>query len=250
MRVQASWMLAAAGGLLMASAAQAAFIVRVEVTAHTLSGSDSWIQDFGVINDDTYHWEWGVADGENASPFTFANGATLHGFSIDLQADPVVNANFNVAAGVMNTTFTVNSAVVAFTPIHNAIGRASAFIGVTDSATFGDVGQIALTGLQPGDTAYSARFNGNASTFANLIDGAALNVAPGSSTAFTGASSSFPGYDLLGATVSDIQSQFHFTLSRFDRATGTSTFEVIPAPGAAALLALGAFAAGRRRRVI
>jgi uncharacterized protein (TIGR03382 family) len=87
-------------------------------------------------------------------------------------------------------------------------------------------------------------------TFVNLISGGTVGVAPGGSTSFTGNNASFPGYDALpGGSADDMQSQFKFSLSRFDRAVGTSTYEIIPAPGAAAMLGLAGLFAGRRRRV-
>jgi hypothetical protein len=163
--------------------------------------------------------------------------------------DPAVNANFNVTAGISNTTFTVNSSFVSFGTINPAIGLATAAVGVTDSATFGDVGAITLVGLQPGGNLFSARFNGSSQTFADLILGSTVGVAPGGSTSFTGNNASFPGYDALpGGSADDMQSQFKFTLSRFDRASGTSTFEIIPAPGAAAMFGIAGLLAGRRRR--
>lgn len=182
------------------------------------------------------------------------DGFEDQGFRIGIREDPMVVANFNVAAGVMNTNFTVSSSVVSgFGSIVNGEAIASAAISVTDSATFGDPGFVSLTGLQPGSNAFSARFNNLSSptTFVDLINsGSFAGIPHGSTRVFSGASAGFPLYQTVPGSVTDIQSQFSFTLSRFDRAAGTSTFEIIPAPGAAALLALGGLVAGRRRRSI
>lgn len=182
------------------------------------------------------------------------DGVEDQGFRIGIREDPMVVANFNVAAGIMNTNFTVTSSLVSgFGTILNGDAIASAAISVTDSATFGDVGFVSLTGLQPGSNAYSARFN-NASTpvtFVDLISSGSFSGIPaGSTRVFDGASAGFPLYQVVPGAVTDIQSQFSFTLSRFDRAAGTSTFEIIPAPGAIGLLTLGGLVAGRRRRTV
>ena len=172
----------------------------------------------------------------------------VNGIRIGLREDPMVVANFNVAAGIVNTTFTVTSSLLSFPTITNGVAIASAAISVTDSATFGDVGQVSIVGLQPGGNAFSARFNGNTNAFSHLIATGAQAISPGGTVAFVGQSASFPAYDPVAGSVFDMQSQFNFTLSRFDRAAGTSTFEVIPAPGTLALLGLGGLVASRRRR--
>lgn len=182
------------------------------------------------------------------------DGFEDQGFRIGIREDPMVVANFNVAAGIMNTNFTITSSLVSgFGTILNGEAIASAAISVTDSATFGDRGFVSLTGLQPGSNAYSARFNNLATpvTFVDLISSGSFSGIPaGSTRVFDGASVGFPLYQSVPGAVTDIQSQFSFTLSRFDRAAGTSTFEIIPAPGAVGLLALGGLIAGRRRRSV
>lgn len=243
-------------GLLMASqAAQADVLARVEIIAtnsetgaeigrHTWEAQVAPGQQIG-------NWTFGTLNGASTSPWVIGNGAeavAVHGLQFGFIEDPQVTASFNVSSGVVNTSFTINSSFLSFPTISNAVGIASAFIGVTDSATFGNVGSVSLIGLQPGGAAFSARYNGSTQTFANLITGGTVGVAPGGSVAFVGQNPSFPNYDALGAAADDMQSQFRFTLSAFDRASGTSTFEIIPAPGAAALLGLGGLVAARRRR--
>jgi hypothetical protein len=173
---------------------------------------------------------------------------SVAGLRIGIRQDPMVVANFNVAAGIVNTTFTVTSSLVSFPTITNGQAIASAAISVTDSATFGDVGQVSITGLQPGGNAFASRFNGGANPFANLIVSGSQTISPGGTFAFVGQNPSFPAYDAVAGSVSDMQSQFMFSLSRFDRAAGTSTFEIIPAPGTAGLVVLGGLIAARRRR--
>jgi uncharacterized protein (TIGR03382 family) len=238
-----------------ASVASATVIAQIEVVAQdattgSVIGSHTWTTT--VAPNGSY--SWGVTNGTNPNAWVLnpsdpSESPRVEGVSFSWQHDPAVNANFNVTAGVSNTTFTVNSTFLSFGTINPATALASAAVGVTDSATFGDVGTITLVGLEPGGNLYTARFNSDSGTFVNLIPGSTVGVAPGGSTSFSGNNASFPGYDPLpGGTASDMDSQFKFTLSRFDRATGTSTYEITPAPGAAALIGLAGLFAGRRRR--
>lgn len=262
MRMKASWVLAAAGVALSSAAAMADYSREFVITA-TYYQNDVRIDESITLNLDTpglfRSWFDAAADmnwfelngGTRLFGSDEANSATLNGFRVGFREDPAVVANFNVAAGVFNTTFTITSTLLTFPAITNGVAIASAAISVTDSATFGDVGSIALTGLHSGGNAFTTTFNNLSSpfTFANIVPGGALSgLAPGSTHTFVGQSASFPLYDPVAGTVDDMQSQFRFTLSRFDRAAGTSTFEIIPAPGAAALLALGGLAVSRRRR--
>lgn len=163
---------------------------------------------------------------------------TLDEASLQIIADPQVSLSFNVIAGQQNTVFTVNSAVLSFAPLANAVGRATAEVNVTDITGDGAT-------LTPwGSGAYRSRYNGG-TTFQNLI-GAPIVAAPFSSA---NSNQAFPavGYHNIGTTLTDIESQWRFTLSAGDVASGTSEFEVIPAP-ASAVLGLVGLAGLRRRR--
>lgn len=247
MRVRTLSFLAAAAGLAIAGSAQASFHLVFSVTAEDESGnllSAPFVRDLGDVNADNFSWSL-ANDGGPVS----LGGAMLNDLRFDLHHDPVVGSNFNVTSGPVNTVFTINSAIVNFAEDCD-LGRATAFIGVTDSATFGTPGNVVLTGLQPGGNAFQARYNAANTAFANLIPGLVYNGAGGGSTAFTGQSDPLNNFISLGGIANSINSQFKFSLSAFDRASGTSTFEVIPAPGSAALLALGGLAAARRRRSV
>lgn len=196
-------------------------------------------------------WQFGPGNsdpGTNPTAWDLGNGTRIHGVGVEFRNDPQVSLNFNVASGISNTTFVVNSSIVSFAPLSPAQGYASAFIGVTDSALLGTPGQITLTGLQPGGKAYSALYNPSLTDFADLISGGAINMAPGSSTSFTDNFGSAGSPVAIGGSLSEIRSQFRFALSAGDRAAGTSTFDVVPAPAAATLLGLGGLFAARRRR--
>lgn len=257
MRVRSALSMVAAAGLIgIAMPAQADFLAFIEVSVQNLDDNGNPIGqasnqlfDMGVVTGDTFDWSWGNLNGTNTSPLTLSNGATIHGLSLSLIADPVVSSSFNVAAGPMNSVITINSAIVNHPGFPSDVGRASAFIGITDSlnSPLADQGQISFVGLH-GGKAFRPIFNGS-SVFQDLITGPGnVAVIPGTSTPFIEETSPTGVYLPLGGTATSIQSQFLFSLSRFDRASGTSTFEVIPAPGAMALLGLGGLVAARRRR--
>ncbi|MFN7019721.1 MAG: MYXO-CTERM sorting domain-containing protein [Phycisphaerales bacterium] len=262
MRVRLASLAALAGLAVAASTAQAEFRIIVDVTAEIGGQAYPFTLPEIIIDDGstTATWEftdpvyfgeaeWANIDGGNG---VMTDGrAALNGLSFNLVADPIVNASFNVAAGFMNTTFTINSAVVSFGDPDITVGRAAAAITFTDSLSFGTPGQIAFAGLLgPGnDHAFTARYNGT--TLFNdgvLLPGGIFSVTPGSTHVIDDQSS--PGFEFLplGGTATSINSQFKFSLSAFDRAAGTSTFEVIPTPGSLALLGLGAVVTLRRRR--
>jgi hypothetical protein len=171
--------------------------------------------------------------------------ATLNNARVRCVEDPVVQVNFSVSAGSLMTAFTINSPLLSFATIANAAGRASA--GVTATDTDGDGATVAAAG-QP--ALYLSQYNGFVPTgtlFADLIAGPVSAPAFDSETA----SGSSPGGGMfapIANPVSDMSARFNFTLTANDEASGTSTFEIVPAPGAIALLGLGGLAAARRRR--
>jgi uncharacterized protein (TIGR03382 family) len=204
----------------------------------------------GHVSDGAWHRNGQEYVWQSDSPITMLNqsGQTIamfNGASIRCVSDPVVQLNFSVSAGSLATTFTITSPTLSFPAIDPASGRASAGVSVTD--TDGD-GASLTPSQQPG--LYTAHYNGavpGGTLFADLLNNAVVAGAFDSATA----SDSFPGggaYSAIGTPVSDMSSRFRFTLTANDEASGTSTYEIIPAPGAATLLALGGLFASRRRR--
>lgn len=165
----------------------------------------------------------------------------LESASLGIIADPVVSLNFGVVAGQQNTVFTISSANLSFSPIATATGRATAGVSATDLNGDG----VTFTPWNGG--AYASQYNAASSTFQNLIN---APISTGVAFGVVNSNENFPlvGFAPIAGAVSDIQSAWRFSLSAGDLASGTSAFEVVPAPASAALLGLGIIAAGRRRR--
>jgi len=163
--------------------------------------------------------------------------------------DPVVNLNFAVQAGAAaSTTFMIASSLLTFPTISNAQGAASASFTVTDFANSGGASLNGQTGT--GNAfGYLAQYNGFAgtqtgSTFAESIP--TLN-APAGGTNTLSNNTPGVGYQAIAGSIGSISSAVKFTLSRFDLASGTTSFVVVPEPSSLLLIALGGLFATRRR---
>ena len=171
---------------------------------------------------------------ENGHPI-----ASLNSINVFYDVDPSVQLNFSVTAGNTVTTFTFTSSTVVFTPLVNPVATATAAVTVTDNNGNG----VTLTGLLPGGKVYRA--DTDLGNYALLVNGVSAGMFQSKT-----ANESLAG--VIAGTVSSISSQFSFTLTSLDGASGTSSFTVIPEPGS--LVALGSALAGfaglaLRRRV-
>ncbi len=163
--------------------------------------------------------------------------------------------NFLVSSGGAAANFTVTSANLSFAGISNATARAQAQVTVTD---FGGDG-ASLVGNFPNNDTYRAFYNdvnnvpATGTTFATITPGAV--AAP-----FSGATSTEGFPDSLGGfsstdentmvlgTVSSMSSQWKFSVSQFDSASGTSIFVVVPEPGTMLISLFGMPLLGLLRR--
>jgi hypothetical protein len=167
----------------------------------------------------------------------------IESFKLTVNVDPEVGIEFGVRAGGSATTFKILSTdteIVSFDPLVNPTAYASAGITLTDrTPTAG----AAITGLFDGGKTHQARYNGS-TVFANLVDG--FSISSGTLTASE--DKPLSGSQIISGTVTSIESEFRFTLSARDSASGTSTFEVVPEPATIALLGLGALSLIRRKK--
>ncbi len=243
--VAAAAALAAVCGLAAPAAADISPVV-LHIRATNAQGTDTWMAriDAGEFGPDgTYHWSLGapveLRDDNGVLVGMLTQGSTT------IIEDPVVSLGFTVTAGAVDTTFQITSALLSFPSMSAAEGRASGQIGATDLGGNG----VSLTG-EFGGHMLTTRYNGivpGGTTFADLFAGPSVNAEAFGSVSILDESPD-TGFTPIPGTVTDISMQYFFTLSAGDTASGTATFVVLPAPGAAALLGLAAAAGMRRRR--
>ena len=215
--------------------------LRITVTSQAMGeGTFEVSEKDGSWSGDTWTWRSG-SEGiaiKNAQGQTLA---TLSNTTMRYISDPVVSLSFSLMAGGAGITASIASGLLSF-PSILAEGKASAAVTVTDS----DGDGATLTGMASGGTMYSAHYNGYlgaGTTFASL--GGASLVAGGWDSNSTSGSLGFLPIGVVG----DMSSQFAFSLSPNDQASGTSVWvtQEIPAPGALALLGVAGLVARRRR---
>jgi len=238
------------------SVASANFIATdVTVTASSKSGTAivTWPLSFDsgaykILSDNSYQWE---CVPESVPKDLLSSTGTLIGkimcLTLEAEEDPVIRLNFAVDADPSaDTHFTITSSTVNFAAILNPLASATAAVTLTDNTVDGSGAK--LTGLFSDLTypayAYQARYNGG-SVFANLVHANPISVSGNSSTTVSDRLPLTPG---SAATISDavssISSQFDFTVSANNSASGTSNFVVtsstaVPEPTTLALLGVG-----------
>jgi hypothetical protein len=175
--------------------------------------------------------------------------ATIDTMSVALDGDPAVTLSFAVTAGATNTSFSFVSSTVTFDPLLDADAYATASLTLTDNNGNG----ASVTGGFPGSTAYQARYNGG-TVFTDLVT---PFTAAANSTSTGSGRDPLVSTEIIPGLISSIQSQFVFTLSARDSASGTSRFQVnipsnnIPEPSTYVLAMLGVagvYLARRRKR--
>jgi MYXO-CTERM domain-containing protein len=210
------------------------------ITASSAQGTASFtvrLQD-GTYNPDTgdfsYSRQSPIVLVDDSSGRTIGTVSTLN-FSII--GDPQVNLAFSAVAGNASTLFTFASGLNVFAPLFNPAVSGVASMTITDN--FGNDGATEH-GNVFGPFGYGAFYNG-ASIYAQRLND--MIAVPGGSTPQT----QFLTGSIAGA-VTDMSAQYSFTLTPGDSASGTSVYNIVPAPGVLALLGLGGVAITRRRR--
>jgi hypothetical protein len=226
------------GGLITSSGGG---LISIKAETAVSSGQTYWALDEGVQVGDTITWSLG--DGVDLYGENGELVASIDSMSLVLNEDPGVSLTFAVTAGPTDTSWTISSAAVAFSPITNPLAFASAAITITDVDSNG----ASVTGLYAGGKTYKAMYNAGPTTWTTLLPSFS---APVDDSAVSHQRRPFgSGREVILATVSSVQSEFSFKLSANDLAAGTSRFDVIPEPVTVCLLGLGGLAlAGARRR--
>lgn len=203
--------------------------VSITVTATNGAESDTVILGGDALLDSTGKYVWEL----DSEVLMLLDGGAIESLKLTVAEDPEVGVEFGVRAG--NSPMTFSFFDVLSVSVVNPTGEASAAVTLTDRGG----GGATITGLFGGKT-HRATYNSGATVFADLVSGFSGS---GSSTATEATGSVSISGTLLG-----IESEFYFTLSAKDAASGTSTFSVTPEPATVALLGLGGLALLRRKR--
>lgn len=195
----------------------------------------------------------GVLNWSLPAPLALEDGGvslgTIQNLQVSFNADPQVDLAFAVLnSNLAAVNFNISTATIIFDPVPNAQAAAAASLTLTQGA--GSAPGATLTGLFPGGKAYEARYSTD-----GIINTSTLFAALGPSLSFvsglgTSQSEMLPAAGMvnLGTTVHMMESEFKFTLSPGDQASGTSAFIIVPEPATLAFCGLGGLLALRRRR--
>ena len=187
------------------------------------------------------------------APVSLAAGATSLGtisrLNVTFNADPEIDLNFSLTNTnpSLPVTFDILTATIVFDAIPNAEAAASASMTLTQGA--GSPAGASVTGKFTGGKCYQARYStdsllNTATVFASLDPSMSFTSGLGRSETETLPAD---GMAALGTTVYMMESEYKFTLSAGDQASGSSIFLITPEPATLMLAALGAFTVVRKR---
>ena len=169
---------------------------------------------------------------------TMSNGVTLNSISTEYVEDPMIFFNFGASTGGVATTFMVSSATLTFPSLLNPNAYASSGIALTDNGGGGAgiVGNF-------GSNSYNTVYNG-----ATIFDSQQPSFGFGASFATQTQNANNTSGVVIPGFVSSMRAAWNFDVAANDSVGVTSTWVIIPAPGAMGLLGLGGFMIARRRR--
>lgn len=192
--------------------------------------NSSWRAE-GYAAKDTQHIVWVYS---SSSPIDIKSDSgdvigTISTLSLSADEDPEISVNFACTAGSTPTTFSFSNSM----PVNIPNGNAYATAGLTLTDRYQDGASI--TGLL-GGKCYQATYNSPSVEFASLISGFGITTNPRTLT-----SCADYGWSHPGVPVSYIASSFSFTLSAWDSASGTSSYQIeeTPEPGSIAAMIIG-----------
>ncbi len=214
-------------------------VMRIEATAGPLTGSFE-IPMANPAGPDVFT-AFQLAPIDILDTNTNAFIARLNSANVVIQTGDTkrLNLGFVLEAGDADTDISISSSVLAFDPLADAMGRATASLTVTDQNGDG----ATLTGLGAGGMSYRTMYNGGV-LFADGIN----SVVTGPGGSMSGdvnvpAAGELP----IGVPVSEMNATLDFRVTAGDSASGTTNYLILPEP-ASVLLMLGLGLSALRRR--
>ncbi len=174
----------------------------------------------------------------------FASGVTLN-FNLNGDPDPLISGNLTVENPFLPTVDVVLQVLLPIAPqlTNGSEMQGSAAIGLTTDSGGGSISSINNVPLWQG-LIDGAPVGPSASMFFDPFVLQNAGLGSSSSSANFGLPNAIAGPDVLN----NIGIEIAFALTQNDQASITSVFNVVPAPGAIALLGVAALMTRRRRR--